>query len=163
MEKQKASDCARVLPNFSTSQLRNSFSRMPLIYSPARAMRNANAFTNNCQGESGPGRSRCAGHSFNKKKPAVDSLQQPKKPTVDSQQSTAYEKKEVDRKDLLAVGCWLLAVGCGLLAVGCWLLGLSAVGFGCSRRRKTSKRRTKSVNSKSEALRPRSQLRIRIF
>ena len=45
--------------------------------------------------------------------PTVYSRQQSRKPTVDNQQSTAYEKKEVDRKDRLAVavGCWL---GCRL-------------------------------------------------
>jgi len=100
---------------------------MPLSNSAARAMRNANAFTINCQGESAR-----AGPA---KKPAACK----NKSTVDSQQSTAYEKKEVDRKEL------------------------QTVGYVCSKLRKTSKRRTENVNSKSKAPLSPSRFRTKRF
>jgi hypothetical protein len=81
-------------------------------------MRNANAFIINCQGESAR-----AGPA---KQPAAYSLQPTAIKKTHSRQSTVYSlrKKEVDRKDLLAVG------------------------YVCSKLLKTSKRRTKRVNSK---------------
>jgi len=99
---------------------------MSPINSLARVMGNANRFTINCQGETGPGRQAALGTFRNR-------LMHTGKRTASTVEVTGHRcqvtGKTASKGTLLPVTCYLLPVTCYLLPVDCWLLWLPAVGF----------------------------------
>jgi len=104
---------------------------MSPINSLARVMGNANRFTINCQGETGPGRQAALGTFRNR-------LMHTGKRTASTVEVTGHRcqvtGKTASKGTLLPVTCYLLPVTCYLLPVTCYLLPvtclwLPAVGF----------------------------------
>jgi len=98
---------------------------MSPINSLARVMGNANRFTINCQGETGPGRQAALGTFRNR-------LMHTGKRTASTVEVTGHRcqvtGKTASKGTLLPVTCYLLPVTCYLLPVTCGLLASLAAG-----------------------------------